>query len=145
MSGRDFLPLAARLATGGTEAEWRTAISRAYYAAFLVARGLLRDVGFSPPPDESAHKYAVYRLSNCGAPAIQQAGRDLDSLKRLRNRSDYDEAIAITQTQATAAVRLAELILQTLDAARQEPARTQITNAMKAYEKSVLGVVTWHP
>jgi hypothetical protein len=34
MNWRDFLPLAARLAGGTTEADWRSAVSRAYYAAF---------------------------------------------------------------------------------------------------------------
>ena len=36
MNWRDFLSLAARLAGGATEADWRTAVSRAYYAAFHV-------------------------------------------------------------------------------------------------------------
>jgi len=52
MSGRDFLPLAQRLAAGPTEAEWRTAVSRAYYAAFHVARLLMTDLGFAVPRDE---------------------------------------------------------------------------------------------
>jgi uncharacterized protein (UPF0332 family) len=38
MNWRDFLALAARLAGDATEADWRTAVSRAYYAAFHVAR-----------------------------------------------------------------------------------------------------------
>jgi hypothetical protein len=31
------------------------------------------------------------------------------------------------------------------DAARLEPIRTQITDAMKIYERDVLKTVTWHP
>jgi hypothetical protein len=42
-------------------------------------------------------------------------------------------------------VRAAEFVMQTLDSARQEPTRTQITDAMKAYERDVLQRVTWHP
>jgi uncharacterized protein (UPF0332 family) len=38
MTGADFLPLAHRLAASSSEPEWRTAISRAYYAAFHAAR-----------------------------------------------------------------------------------------------------------
>src|SRR5438477_485799 len=41
MNWRDFLSLAARLAADVTEADWRAAVSRAYYAAFHVARQLL--------------------------------------------------------------------------------------------------------
>jgi len=43
MTGRELLAVAQQLAGAGTEAEWRSAISRAYYAAFHVARELLED------------------------------------------------------------------------------------------------------
>jgi hypothetical protein len=33
--------------------------------------------------------------------------------------------------------------LQLLDSAKQEPTRTQITDAMRIYERDVLGNVTW--
>ncbi|MGO9470234.1 MAG: hypothetical protein ACLQVF_39555 [Isosphaeraceae bacterium] len=39
MTGLDFLAVARQLAAVGTEAEWRSAISRAYYAAFHVGNG----------------------------------------------------------------------------------------------------------
>jgi hypothetical protein len=42
MNWRDFLPLATRLAAAGTEADWRTAVSRAYSVAFHVARSAPR-------------------------------------------------------------------------------------------------------
>jgi hypothetical protein len=63
----------------------------------------------------------------------------------LRNRADYDETPALTQSQATAAVQLAERIIQVLDAARQEPARTRMRDAMIVYERDVLHDVTWQP
>jgi hypothetical protein len=76
---------------------------------------------------------------------VEQAGRDLETLRRLRNRADYDDLPAVTQPQAAAAVRLAEGILQVLDAARLEPTRTRVGDAMIAYERDVLHDVTWHP
>jgi uncharacterized protein (UPF0332 family) len=133
------------LAAGATEADWRTAVSRAYYAAFHVARRLLADLSFTVPRADRAHQYLVYRLSNCGEAAGEQAGRDLETLRRLRNRADYDEVPALTQPQATAAVQLAEGIIGALDAARQEPARTHIRDAMIVYERDVLQDVTWQP
>jgi uncharacterized protein (UPF0332 family) len=145
MNWRDFLLLATRLATGTTEADWRTSVSRAYYAAFHVARRLLADLQFMVPRADRAHQYLVYRLSNSGEAAVEQAGRDLDTLRRLRNRADYDEIPALTQSQATAVVQLAESIIQALDAARQEPARTRIRDAMIVYERDVLHDVTWQP
>ncbi len=145
MNWQDFLLLAARLAAGTTEADWRTAVSRAYYAAFHVARRLLADLQFTVPRADRAHQYLVFRLSNSGEAAVEQAGRDLETLRRLRNRVDYAEVPALTQPQAAAAVQLAEGVIQVLDAARQEPTRTRIRDAMIVYERDVLHDVTWQP
>ena len=62
MHGRDFLLLATTLAAGSTEAEWRTAVSRAYYAAFHGACDLLFLCGFSVLRAEQAHAYLSLRL-----------------------------------------------------------------------------------
>ncbi len=145
MNWRDFLSLAVRLAAGTTEADWRTGVSRAYYSAFHVARRLLSDLKFAVPRADRAHQYLVFRLSNCGEPAVEHAGRDLETLRRLRNRADYDETPPLTQAQGSAAAQVAQVIIQALDGARQEPARTQITDAMVVYERDVLKDVTWQP
>lgn len=145
MNWRELLPLAARLAAATTEADWRAAVSRAYYGAFHVARHLFTDLGFVVPRADRAHQYLVFRLSNSGEAAVEQAGRDLETLRRLRNRADYDELPALTQPQAIAAVQLAENIIQILDVARQEPVRTRIRDGMIVYERDVLHDVTWRP
>ena len=145
MTARDFLLLANRLLKDATEADWRTAVSRGYYAAFHVARELLRDLGFSVPMTDRAHKYLAFRLSNCGDATIRSAGVDLDRLRDRRNEADYALQLSFSQTAATSEVRLAENIIRALDFARQEPARTQITDAMKIYERDVLQDVTWKP
>ena len=145
MNWRDFLALAARLAAEPTEADWRSAVSRAYYAAFHVARELLAGLNFTVPRADRAHQYLVFRLSNAGEPTVEASGRDLDTLRRLRNRADYDTAPAVTSAQAAAAVRLAEGIIQALDAARLGPTRTPVRDAMIIYERDVLREVTWHP
>jgi uncharacterized protein (UPF0332 family) len=145
MNWRDFLALAARLAAEATEADWRTAVSRAYYAAFHVARTLLSDLRFTVPRADRAHQYLVFRLSNSGEASVEQAGRDLETLRRLRNRADYDETPAVTQPQASAAAQVAQGVIQALDNARQQPARTQIADAMMVYERDVLHDVTWRP
>jgi hypothetical protein len=145
MNWRDFLLLATRLAAESTEADWRTAVSRASNPAFHVARRLLADLQFTVSRAERAHQYLVYRLSNSGKAVVEPAGRDLEALRRLRNRADYEEMRALTQPQAAAAVQVAHGILQVLDAARQEPARTRIQDGMIVYERDVLNDVTWQP
>ena len=145
MDFRNYLTLAATLAAGTTEAEWRSAISRAYYAAFHVARALLLSLGFRTPQADRAHGYLWLRLANAGAADVKVAGNRLNALRRQRNRADYDSHPPRTQPMAANEVKNAEEIIQALDAAAVEPVRTQITDAMKVYERDVLHDVTWHP
>jgi uncharacterized protein (UPF0332 family) len=145
MTGREFLTLARHLANGTTEAEWRSATSRAYYAAFHIARQFFQDAGFTVARADRAHIYLSRRLLNAGDPHVIKAGSDLNDLRGSRNEADYDLHRPVTQGMAALQVRLAEQIIRFLDAARQEPTRTQVTDAMKAYERDVLNEVTWHP
>jgi uncharacterized protein (UPF0332 family) len=143
MNERDFLILAAKLARGTTEADWRTAVGRAYYAGFHVARRLLEDLGFAVPRADRAHAYLAMRLQNCGDPSVGQAGGDLNSLRQVRNQADYDLHRLFTASISDARVRMAEQIIRALDAARAGPTRSQITGAMRIYERDVLRDVTW--
>jgi uncharacterized protein (UPF0332 family) len=145
VTGRDFLALAIRLVAGSEEADWRSAISRAYYAAFHAARSLLTDLGFAVPREERAHKYLIYRLTNAPVGHAARAGTDLDNLRSERNRSDYDLDNPVDAPAAVQQVQIAESILQIFDALGREPDRTALTDAIKAYERNVLGVVTWQP
>jgi uncharacterized protein (UPF0332 family) len=145
MDFRDYLSVAATLANETTEAEWRSASSRAYYAAFHVARRLLLSLGFRVPHADRAHGYLWLRLSNAGVAEVTSAGGRLNDLRRERNQADYDDRRMILQTDATQNVRLATDIIQALDAAAVEPVRTQITDAMKIYERDVFRDITWHP
>ena len=61
MDFRDYLRLAVTLRDGTTEAEWRSASSRAYYAAFHVARKLLFGLSFRVPRADRP-----MRTSGCG-------------------------------------------------------------------------------
>src|SRR5438876_12306521 len=90
MNVRDFLTLAQSLLAESTEAAWRSAVSRGYYAAFHVARQLLKDLGFVVPKAERAHAYLWRRLSNCGEARVQNAGRELNDLRGDRNQADYE-------------------------------------------------------
>lgn len=145
MDFRDYLVLADHLANGATEAEWRSACSRGYYAAFHVAHRLVRSLGFRVPQADRAHGYLWLRLSNAGVMEVKKAGSLLNDLRRERNRADYDDHSTLTQAAASQNVRFAEEVIQVLDSAAGEPVRTQITDAMKVYERDILHDVTWHP
>lgn len=145
MTGHDFLLLAQTLAAGGTEAEWRSAASRAYYAAFHIARDLFRGLGFAVPPTDAAHKYLAFRLQNCGRAELEQAGRDLEKLRDYRNRADYDLYPAFDRRRADVSTDLAHRIIQAQALATADPIRTQVRDAIIAYERIAFGKTTWSP
>jgi hypothetical protein len=73
--GTDFLRLAENWITGGGEADWRSAVSRAYYAAFHEARHLLRELGFPAPRGDQAHAYLWLRLSTAATRCFRPPAR----------------------------------------------------------------------
>jgi uncharacterized protein (UPF0332 family) len=145
MDFRDYLRLAAVLANGPGEAEWRSAVSRAYYAAFHVARRLLTSMGFRVPQADRAHAHLWLRLANSGHSDVQIAATRLNDLRRERNRADYDEGRPMRQATAAKHVQTAEEVVRVLDAASVAPTRSRVAGAMIVYERDVLRDVTWHP
>jgi hypothetical protein len=146
MNPRDFLDVANDLATGIREADWRSAVSRAYYAAFHVARQLLKQCGFAVPRADQAHAYVWLRLSNSGHPAVRKAGADLGYLRSDRNGADYDLDHPFLQQVAIGDVQTADDIIKLLDQVPTLPhVQQQITDAIRIYERDVLKQVTWQP
>jgi uncharacterized protein (UPF0332 family) len=145
MDAREFLRLAETLARGTSEVEWRSAVSRAYYAAFHLARDLLFHCSFTVPRADRAHAYLWLRLAHAGDPDVENAGSDLNTLRGSRNRADYDLGRPFPQSTAASQVHLARETIRRLAAADQDPLKTQITDAMKIYERDVLKDVTWRP
>ncbi len=145
MDFREFLVLAEMLAEGTTEAEWRSAISRAYYAAFHVACECLTSLGFRVPTHtEQSHVFAWRRWSNTGEWRIDDAGKVLNALRSDRNNADYDRRTTIIAGHADDAVTCAQTVIETLDQLLGDaPLRTHITEAIKKYERDVLKEVTW--
>ena len=145
MDEREFLALAQALAVMTSEAAWRSAVSRAYYAAFHVARHLMEGLGFRVPHADRGQGHLWLRLSNCGDARLQQVGVDLNTLRQERNRADYDLHRALRQNVAQARVQTAELVILALGAAASEPTRSQARDEMIRYERDVLRDVTWVP
>ncbi len=146
MNPQEFLEVADDLAAGLREGDWRSAVSRAYYAAFHVARELLSRSGFAVPRGEQAHAYLWLRLSNSAHPDVDQAGADLRELRSKRNWADYDLAYPLTQNEAFDFVQLGRDIIRVLELLPTIPAvLTAVVDAMKVYERDILKQVTWHP
>jgi uncharacterized protein (UPF0332 family) len=106
---RDILAVAVELAAGPTEAHWRSAISRAYYACHhaLKAWHLALPVPGSVGTAAGSHAQLVAQLRNparqCSSEQ-QKASRmhsvQLDSMLRLRVAADYLLAEPIAPDQA---------------------------------------------
>jgi uncharacterized protein (UPF0332 family) len=146
MNPLDLLDLADELLSGNSEVWWRGAVSRAYYAAFHVARARLRDSGFAVPQGDQAHAYLWLRLSNSGHPDVQQAGDRLNELRRFRNWADYDLDQPFSHPTAVGPVQSGWEITRLLRELSSTPAvLARVIDAIKVYERDVLRQVTWLP
>ncbi|MFO0811040.1 MAG: hypothetical protein U0746_20615 [Gemmataceae bacterium] len=127
MRGRDLLPVAGRAARQQTEADWRTAANRAYYALMLEVRDGFAQLGLTPPPLTAVHLTTRKRLFATGDPGVNQIGLWFDDLQRLRRAADYDtgslpafatNAAALSAEQRSLdAIRLLDAVIA--DAARR--------------------------
>jgi len=115
----EYLNLAQELAGQATmpatqEAKLRSAISRAYYAAFCKARNLLRDEGHSIPPGGQAHLYVRDQFKNSLDRARKRIGHNLDRLRIDRNKVDYDDSVTGLFSMTNADLRLAKRVISVL-------------------------------
>jgi hypothetical protein len=75
-------------------AQQRCCVSRAYYAAFILARNRLRDVDHVPVPRTgAAHTFVAQRYANDPDPVRAQIGIVLERLRSARNACDYDDVV----------------------------------------------------
>src|SRR5690606_27645020 len=100
--------LASRAPAAPDEACRRSACSRAYYAAFLVAHGALQQAGFAPPTDRSVHQWVISALKASADADVRALGGDLDTIKHWRNKADYDMAQAWPRLPYDTAINYAE-------------------------------------
>ena len=143
MTPRDFLSLGEELIEGDAGAHWRTAISRAYYAAFHAARLFMQRCRFVVPDAGGAHRYLGHRLANSGHDGVAEAGKDLEDLRDRRNEADYDLWRTFTRKRADELVTMGERIIEALEEVQGDPASLfAITQAMRDYERG-RGDVTW--
>jgi uncharacterized protein (UPF0332 family) len=106
-----FLETADRLAVGTTEGDWRSAVSRAYYAVFHFFSEWLQANGTSLGKRDQAHRNLPLGLFNCGAPQLQPLARRIEDLGKQRTGADYHLAVVVSQSEATDAVQEARGIV----------------------------------
>src|SRR5260370_41806424 len=94
MNGRAFLESATRLAQGNIQADWRSAIGRAYYAIMLEGRDALQRWGFVLPRRDQVHTFVRLRFAMPTHPDLKAIGLTLEDLGHLRNKADYELTVA---------------------------------------------------
>ena len=137
MDPRDFQQLASILSKGKRPAEVRTAISRAYYAAFNVGVELLQNMGFTILKSSAAHGEVLNHLGNSGDDDIKEASVKLGDLSSMRIKADYRLEYTWIETPKTAKawVKQAKNVIDTLDTSCTGEKREQIIKAIKDWKQ----------
>ena len=111
----DYLDLADELVKRtGDEAAERSAVSRAYYAAFGTAREYLIQSGASIPKSGPAHAIVWTRLHAMPDPVHRRIADLGRLLRRQRGRADYDDSYPGVSVDAQNAVAMARRLLTDL-------------------------------
>ena len=116
----EFLVLASSLrekphSPGPQEASLRTAISRAYYAAFCSARNFARDYeGLALTNTGQDHFRVISHFQSANDSKYQKIGAALDRLRMNRGKADYGDAVDALPSVALVSVHMAERLLNDL-------------------------------
>src|SRR5688572_25261947 len=108
MTPSEFLDAAARYAQGATEADWRSAISRAYYGVFHHFCEFFGAYGLKLGRSGQSHFNVYAGLLHCGFATVSIIGSEVDTLRERRVDADYDLQIAVTASEAVDAVATAQ-------------------------------------
>jgi uncharacterized protein (UPF0332 family) len=146
MDPADFISLAIRLSNSHNEADLRTAVSRAYYGAFHVAREFLEDCGVYLSGKElfkvEAHQKVRFCLGESRNEDAVMVGKKLGSLRDRRNEADYELKLTTFSNPANVAieVRIARELVDAVVRCRTEPTFSAIRESVRAYARDVLRI-----
>ena len=125
MDGREFLAAARDAIAGASEAHWRTACGRAYYALMLECRDVLERWGIPVLPHD-VHSYVRFRFEFVAHADLKAIGIQLDLLGQLRAKADYHIrpfTAFTTEVRALDAIQEASDAIGLLDEIDDDPVR----------------------
>lgn len=118
----DFLDVAKNIeSSASTEAEYRNCIGRAYYAAFLVVReygdvnSIARSVQKPDGRPLGSHEQIIDSVQRFSSSSARFFMGQLDTLKHLRRKADYELTVRQTAQTARNALLDADAIIQWVD------------------------------
>ena len=115
----EYFNLAKELAGTTEEAKLRSAVSRAYYSVFCLARNYLRDIQQDPrlsrnkTYDINDHQYVAEEFihNQLKSQPMIEIGKDLTRLRKMRNKADYEDTMLNLKREARTALMLAQNII----------------------------------
>lgn len=116
-----YLVLARVLATNSVESSLRSAISRAYYAAFKTAEHYCEKNGFPPVDTGKPHQDVWEAFNNKGGKTFTSVYEKGQRLRRKRTISDYRSHEIISPSTAQDSLRESYTILYYLGASPPPP------------------------
>lgn len=134
MQPRQFQYLAERLAEHGAyPAEFRSAISRAYYAAFHLGLNLLGEMGFAIVQNQHAHTEVYRHLNNSGDTELLGAANKMNDLRTKRNHADYelDRPDVEQKKNAKMLVHQAARLIETIESRCNSESRSTLLTPYK--------------
>lgn len=144
MRPHDFWLLADRLIANEKNPEgFRSAVSRAYYAAFLTAEEFLAAMGVALLNKSGAHTELLTILGNTGDPALDATQTFLSRLRDERNAADYELTDTNVETEANARLHVGNAydVIAELNRCRLDAARfAAVTVATRAWVKKLRGI-----
>jgi hypothetical protein len=137
MDPRAFHAQAVRLLRGGAAADCRSAISRAYYAAFGAAAQILRANGFAILENHTAHEQVRRHLLGSEDQAVMAAASQLGDLRGMRNKADYRMGLTDVESVKTAQTWVASAgqNIRDLEAAFAGVNRVKIVSAIQDWKR----------
>ena len=133
MQASEFQDTAVRLVQGTTEGDWRSAISRAYYAVFHHFLDFFLSHGLDLGSGGQAHILLYHGLNNCGFPAILPVANAVNDLRLMRGKADYKLRATIDQLTAAGAVRVAQDIVHDFQNVLTTLAPADIVDGVRNY------------
>ena len=138
MNPKEFQYFASGLVEHGVFAsEFRTAISRSYYAVYNLGISLLKEMDFIIPVDSNAHKAVYYHFNNSGDSLLIEVATKIDDLRTKRNHADYDldRPYVEKKQNAKAIVHSADRLIQTMEKQCTGKNRSQIIKSIQDWRK----------
>ena len=140
MNPKEFQYLASRLAEHGEfPSDFRTAISRSYYAVYNLGISLLNEMGFPVPKTIDAHVLMRRHFDNSGDIELIEAAEKIKNLKTKRKHADYDlDRHDVEKKQnAKTIVHSADRLIQAMDKCCNGSNRGQIIKSIQNWKNSI--------